>query len=167
MLVTGAGGFLGRHLLNELLSRGYAVRALVRSGWDLTPWKNVPLKVYTGDITRLDDVERAVDGCPYVIHAAAMAQVNPARSPKHWQVNLGGTENVLQATRQQGIQRLVYVGTANVFGFGSLHQPGNEEQPYLGNRYGLDYMDSKRADTDRVLEAVEAGRPAVLVQRLC
>lgn len=57
----------------------------------------------------------------------------------------------------------MYVGTANVFGYGSLTQPGTEEQPYTSYQYGLDYMDSKRAATDHVLAAARTGFPAVLV----
>jgi dihydroflavonol-4-reductase len=78
--------------------------------------------------------------------------------------NLGGTEQALHLARQGGVGRFVYVGTANVFGFGSKEQPGDETRPYAGRRYGLDYMDSKRAATDRVLAAVAREQlPAVLV----
>lgn len=164
VLVTGANGFLGNHVVRELLSRNYAVRALVRhaiTGSSLLA--GLPIDPCVGDITRPDEVKRAVDGCAYVVHAAALASVNPARSREHWQVNLGGTENVLQAARQASVQRVVYVGTANVFGFGTLNKPGTEESPYAGGRYGLDYMDSKRAATDRVLAETRTGLPAVLV----
>jgi dihydroflavonol-4-reductase len=161
VLVTGANGFLGGHVVRELLARHYAVRALVRPG--PSHLTGLPLTLCPGDITRPAEVARAAEGCAYVIHAAALASVNPARSAAHWQVNLVGTENVLRAAQRAGVRRLVYVGTANVFGFGSRAAPGTERHPYAGARYGLDYMDSKRAATDRVLAAAAAGLPAVLV----
>lgn len=165
VLVTGAAGFLGRHLVRELLDRGYTVRALVRSARALegTFGPNDRLEECVGDITQPEQVAEAVAGCAFVIHAAALASVHPARSDAHWQINLGGTQQVVKAAVQAGVRRLVYVGTANVFGFGPLHHPGDETHPYQGYRYGLDYMDSKRAATDWVLSQAWSGLPVVLV----
>jgi len=169
VLVTGANGFLGRHLVAELLRRHYRVRALVRptdasAASPLPPLASLPIELHTGDITQPATLVGAAEGCAAIIHAAALAQVNPARNPAVWAVNDGGTANILHLAQQAGVGRLVYVGTANVFGFGSRQQPGDETRPYAGQRYGLDYMDSKRAATNRVLQAVaEWGLPAVLV----
>jgi len=169
VLVTGANGFLGRHLVAELLSRKYQVRTLVRENWHplptaLLPLDMLPVEVWEGDITQPATIAGAAEGCGAIIHAAALTQVNPARSSAVWAANLVGTENVLHLARQVGVERFVYVGTANVFGFGSKTSPGNETQAYAGQRYGLDYMDSKRAATDAVLRAVaEWQLPAVLV----
>jgi dihydroflavonol-4-reductase len=171
VLVTGANGFLGRHLVAELLGRGYPVRALVRPGsgaaGPLPALQSLPIEVAEFDLTRLvigEELAGLAAGCGAIIHAAALAQVNPARSPAVWAANLSGTENALRMSRQAGIERFIYVGTANVFGFGSKQRPGDETRPYAGRRYGLDYMDSKRAATDLVLCAVAHEQlPAVLV----
>ncbi|WP_035565715.1 NAD-dependent epimerase/dehydratase family protein [Hymenobacter sp. IS2118] len=169
ILVTGANGFLGRHLVAELLRRNYTVRALVRpqnhlAASPLPPLQSLPIECVTGDISQPDSVAGAADGCTAIIHAAALARVNPARDPALWAANDAGTATVLELARQAQIERLVYVGTANVFGFGTQAQPGDETQPFAGARYGLDYMDSKRAATNRVLRAVADWQlPAVLV----
>ncbi|MCB2411002.1 NAD-dependent epimerase/dehydratase family protein [Hymenobacter lucidus] len=169
VLVTGAGGFLGRHLVLELLQRGHSVRALVRPGrapasFPLPPLSSLGVDVRMGDLCEPASLFGLAQGCAAIIHAAARAEVNPARNPAVWAVNDGGTETILRLARQAGVQRFVYVGTANVFGFGSRLQPGDETRPYAGQRYGLDYMDSKRAATNRVLQAVaEWQLPAVLV----
>ncbi|GAC1374313.1 MAG: NAD-dependent epimerase/dehydratase family protein [Hymenobacter sp.] len=169
VLVTGANGFLGRHLVHELLRRNYAVRALVRpasrhSDRTLPALQNLPIDVREGDLTQPGTVAGLADGCGAIIHAAALAQVNPARSAAVWAVNYTGTETVLHLARQAGVGRLVYVGTANVFGFGTRQRPGDETHSYAGQRYGLDYMDSKRAATERVRRAAAEWRlPAVLV----
>ena len=164
VLVTGANGFLGRHLVAELRQRGHQVRALLRPGTTLpfpTEWA---VEYRQADLTQPATLVGAADGCAAIIHAAALAQVNPARNPAVWAVNLGGTQAVLRLAREAGVARLVYVGTANVFGFGSLARPGDETCPYAGQHYGLDYMDSKRAATDLVLRAVRQEQlPAVLV----
>jgi len=164
VLVTGANGFLGRHLVAELRQRGHQVRALLRPGTTRPFPADWAVNYHEADLTRPATLAGAADGCAAIIHAAALAQVNPARNPAVWAVNLAGTEAVLQLVRTAGVARLVYVGTANVFGFGSQARPGDETRPYAGQRYGLDYMDSKRAATDLVLRAVAQEQlPAVLV----
>ena len=170
VLVTGANGFLGRHLVAELLRRGYPVRALARSETNparqlvLPALKSLPVEYYEGDLTQPATVAGAAEGCAAIIHAAALAQVNPARNPAVWAVNDAGTATVLDLARRAAVQRLVFVGTANVFGFGTRQHPGDETRPFAGQRYGLDYMDSKLAAATRVLRAVaEWQLPAVLV----
>ena len=165
VLVTGAGGFLGRHLVEQLLRRGYQVRALVRPSTQVS-LTALPkeVEVVEGDLTQPASVAGLADNCAAIIHAAALAQVNPARNPAVWAVNLGGTETMLRLARRAGVSRFVYVGTANVFGFGTRQQPGDETRPYAGRSYGLDYMDSKRAAINLVLRAVAHEQlPAVLV----
>lgn len=163
VLLTGANGFLGSHIAHKLLEQGSAVRAFVRPSGQLATLTNLPLDSWQGDLRDANDVMAATCGCDFVIHAGALTQVNPARLPLIHNVNVRGTEHILAAARRVGVQRLVYVGTDNVFGFGTKEQPGNETHPYAGAQYGLDYMDSKRMATERVVQAAQQGLPAVLV----
>lgn len=160
VLLTGANGFLGNHIAQQLLEKQYTVRALLRPGSPTPTLDDLPVERFSGDLQDRSAVVSAADGCQYIIHAAALASVNPARNKAVWDTNLTGTENVLRAARLTDIERLVYVGTANVFDFGTKEQPGDETSPYVGNRYGLDYMDSKKAASQRVLQS---GVPSVLV----
>lgn len=169
VLVTGANGFLGRHLIAELLRRNYPVRALVRPAPRAANARQpalaaLPIEIWEGDICQPATVVGAAVGCTAIIHAAALALVNPARNPAVWAVNDGGTATMLQEAQRASVGRFVYVGTANVFGFGTRQQPGDETQPFAGQRYGLDYIDSKLAATERVQQAVARWQlPAVLV----
>ncbi len=164
VLVTGANGFLGSHLTRELLRRGHIVRVFVRPGSNRQTLTGLPVDWFTGDIRQVPDVERAADGCDFIIHAAALAQVNPARNPALWSVNYTGTETVLRAAQQANVERFVYVGTANVFGFSTRENPGDETRPFVGCGYGSDYIDSKRAASQLVERAVqEQGLPGILV----
>ncbi|MCC3157514.1 NAD-dependent epimerase/dehydratase family protein [Hymenobacter sp. 15J16-1T3B] len=170
VLVTGANGFLGRHLVQELLGRGYPVRALLRPGQaqrgpgPLPPLAALPIECAEGDLTQPASLHEAAAGCGYIIHAAALAQVNPARHPAVWATNYGGTEAVLGLARRAGVRRLVYVGTAIDFAFGTRQQPGDETRSFAGPRYGLDYQESKLAAAALVRRAAaEDELPAVLV----
>ena len=164
VLLTGANGFLGGHICRELLNRNYAVRAFVRPNSDLRALIGLPIDIWTGDLRDNTNVRGAIYGCDCVIHAGAMTQVNPARDRTVVEVNIGGTAAVLAAAVQANVERLVHVGTANVFGFGPKEKPGNETSPYRGQRYGLDYMDSKRAASDLVAQTVrDDALPAVQV----
>ena len=164
LLLTGANGFLGSHIARELLARGYVVRAFVRPGSNRETLRDLPIEFVEGDICNPNDVLRATAHCAGIIHAAALAQVNPARNPAVWAVNTTGTAHVLQAAKAHQVRRLVYVGTANVFGFGPKEKPGDETQPYAGKHYGVDYMDSKVAASGLVRDAALYDNvPAVLV----
>ena len=82
VLVTGANGFLGRHLVAELLRRNYRVRALVRPAgragyFQPPPLGSLPVEVWEGDISQPATVAGAAAGCGAIIHAAALARVNP------------------------------------------------------------------------------------------
>jgi dihydroflavonol-4-reductase len=164
VLLTGANGFLGGHLCRELLRRGYAVRAFVRPDSDRRALDDLSLDVWLGDLCDVDNVRAATYGCDYVIHAGAATQVNPARSEEVVKTNIEGTAAALAAAVESKVKRFVFVGTANVFGFGSKKKPGDECLPYMGERYGLDYMDSKRAATELVMQAAHEDKlPVVLV----
>ena len=164
VLLTGANGFLGSHVARELLAREYVVRGLVRSRRRCATLDGLPIDLCEGDVLEPESVARAVVGCDAVIHAAALAQVNPARNPALWAVNEAGTQHVIQAALNANVRRFVYVGTANGFGFGSKAKPGNETVLFAGQRYGSDYMESKLAAARAVERAVrEQNLPAVLV----
>src|SRR5262249_47616943 len=124
VLVTGAAGFIGSHLTEQLVQEGAQVRALVHynsqgsAGWvDESPLKNA-IEVVTGDICDRDSVLRAVTGQDVVFHLAALIGI-----PYSYQVpgayvrtNIEGTLNVLQAAREAVVERVVHTSTSEVYG---------------------------------------------------
>lgn len=163
VLVTGADGLLGSNLVRELLSRNYHVKAFLQPGRPATTLRDLPIERAEGDLLDIESVRAAMRDCQYVIHAAAHTGVWPTRSAAIRAVNLNGTENVATCALEQGIERLVYVGTANSYGFGTKENPGHEQNPYVGSAYKLDYMDSKYAAHQLVLKLVSQGLNAVVV----
>lgn len=164
ILVTGADGLLGSNLVRELLSRGHVIRAFVQPGRQQKTLEGLIIEKSAGNLLNPDEVIKAAEGCEAIIHCAASTAVWPIRSEIINKVNIDGTKNIIQAVYKNNIHRLIYVGTANSFGFGSKSQPGVEGNPYKSATYGLDYMDSKYKAMQVVLEEVKTNKlPAVIV----
>jgi len=164
ILVTGADGFLGSNLVRELLQRSYSIRAFVQKGRQQKTLAGLDIECLTGDILNEEDIFNAMEGCDAVIHTAASTSVWPSRSSIVNSVNINGTANVITAALHYKVSRLIYVGSANSFSFGSKQQPGVEDTPYKSEKYGLDYMDSKYKAQQLILKEVkESGLNAVIV----
>ena len=143
VLITGASGFLGSNIVRELLVQGHTVHAMVEKGRPFPTLEGLPITILEGNILDAVFLNEAIQECDYVIHTAASTAMFPYRSEKQREINITGTKNVLDACVKASVQRLVYVGTANTFGPGTLDKPGDETNPYVASKYGLDYMDSK------------------------
>jgi len=165
ILVTGPDGVLGSNLVRELLNRGNDVHVLLEPGKDPVTLKDLPITKHFGNILDQERLDTLIAGKKIVFHCAASTSVFPARNPIVNKVNIDGTRNVVQSCIQHGVERMIYVGTANSFHFGTtLDALGREGTPYGSERYGLDYMDSKFKAQQLVLEAVkEQNLPAIIV----
>lgn len=165
VLVTGADGLLGSNLVRLLLERKYDVSVLLMDGIkESGTLKDLDIQRFYGNILNPIALNTAIQGQDIVIHAAASIMVFPAKAKSLHEVNVQGTVNIIQACEKHKIKRLIHVGTANSFGNGSINNPGNENSPYQGYKYGLDYMDTKRQAQDIVLKAVkERGLHALVV----
>jgi dihydroflavonol-4-reductase len=165
ILVTGPDGVLGSNLVRELLNRNYEVSVLLEPGKDPLTLKGLNVKRYEGNILDKQALEEAFLNKDIVYHCAASTSVFPARNEIVNRVNVEGTQNIIELSIENKIKRLIYVGTANSFSFGSSKEnPGVEGTPYLSVKYGLDYMDSKYKAQQNILEAVkERGLQAIVV----
>lgn len=116
IFVTGGTGFLGRHLVPALCRAGYEVRVLTRhpeaNAW-LTRYPKA--KVVHGDLLDRDSVRRGIDGCRYVIHAGGMFRFW-GNAHDFLETNARGTEHVLAASLEAGVERLVHISTAAIIG---------------------------------------------------
>ena len=126
VLVTGAGGFIGSHLVEALVRAGAAVRALVhynsagRRGHldDLPTDVHAAVEVVPADVSDAGSVRRAVHGCRRVFHLAALIGIPYSyRAPESYvRVNVDGMLAVLEACRAEGVERLVHTSTSEVYG---------------------------------------------------
>jgi dihydroflavonol-4-reductase len=164
ILVTGADGLLGSNLVRELLGRGHSIRAFVQPGRQQKTLEGLSIEKFSGNLLNRDQVEKAAEGCQAIIHCAASTSVWPTRSEIVNTVNIEGTRNIIESVKKNKVDRLIYIGTANSFGFGTKEVPGVEGNPYKSDTYGLDYMDSKYKAQQLVLQEIkENGLPAVIV----
>ncbi|QCI10451.1 NAD-dependent epimerase/dehydratase family protein [Pseudomonas putida] len=134
ILITGGAGFIGSHLCDALLEKGYAVRILD----DLSTGKrdnlqldNPRLTLIEGDVADAELVQRAAQGCHAVVHLAAVASVQASvEDPvKTHQSNFIGTLNVCEAMRVQGIRRVLFASSAAVYGNNGEGQSIAEDTP--------------------------------------
>lgn len=153
VLVTGAGGFIGSHLAERLVTLGADVRAMVhynclgRAGWLDTSSLSKDMEIYTGDITDRDSVTKAVDGRDVVLHLGALIAIPYSyRAPASYvRTNIEGTLNVLQAALDKGVSRVVHTSTSEVYGTAQIvpiaeTHPLVGQSPYSASKIGADQM---------------------------
>jgi NAD dependent epimerase/dehydratase len=141
LLVTGADGFIGSHLVEGLLNKGYQVRAFVfynsfnSWGWlDTFPKEKLDnIDVITGDIRDPNGVRKAMQGIDMVFHLAALVAIPFSyHSPDSYiDTNIKGTLNVLQAVRDAGCKRVLVTSTSEVYGT-AQYVPIDERHPFQG-----------------------------------
>lgn len=128
ILVTGAGGFVGRRLCETLHSQGLAVRAVVRTALSSASWQTVAV----GDIARFDDWRSVLEGCDAVVHLAARAHVLDEKTSDPLSLfrsaNVIPTVELARASVEVGVRRFVYMSSIGVLG-NSNSGPFNEDSP--------------------------------------
>ena len=163
ILVTGADGLLGSNLIRELISRQYEVSALVQEDRTYITLVGLPISIIKGDLVDAKSINNACSTIDVVIHCAANTSMFPPRQQAVKDVNISGTQNIIDACKVNKVKRLIYVGTANSFNSGTIDQPGNETNAYTATKYGLDYMDSKYEAQRLVLKEAAKGTLDALV----
>jgi dihydroflavonol-4-reductase len=112
-LVTGATGFIGSHIVDQLLARGDSVRALVRARSVTHRLAHKRVELVEGDVTDIRTLPAAVNDVEVVYHAAALGRSHPAEAILA--TNLGGTENLLTVCVAQGVERFVLISSVSVY----------------------------------------------------
>ena len=141
ILVTGAGGFIGSHLTEELVRKGCSVRAMVhynaqnRWGWLENAPKDIldSVEVFPADIRDPYIVRKSVSNCDIVYHLAALIPIpySYLAPASYVETNIMGTLNVLQACRNEGVSRVVHTSTSETYGT-AQYVPIDEKHPIVG-----------------------------------
>ena len=153
ILITGAGGFIGSHLVEAAVAEGYHVRALLRYnsrgnwGWLENSLVRSEVDVVVGDVRDYDSTFAAVQGCAAVFHLAALIGIPYSYvSPLAYiRTNVEGTYNVLEASRRNGVANVIITSTSETYGSAQRipideEHPSTAQSPYAATKVAADQL---------------------------
>lgn len=141
VLVTGAYGFLGKYLIQELIENGYKVVAFGRKEDELKKLKSDVVEIFVGDFCKPEDIMKATIGVDYVIHAGALSTVWGKKSD-FIRTNVEGTQNVVNACKRNNIKKFIYVSSPSVYS-GKVHRFDIHEEEVDEKNHLNYYIESK------------------------
>jgi dihydroflavonol-4-reductase len=163
-LVTGASGCVGSALVRKLIAAAHQVRVLLRPTSDLRNIEGLPVEVALGDLADKNSLERALEGCNALYHAAADYRLWARHPQQLYQSNVAGTVNIMQAALKAGVERIVYTSSVATLGLHADGTPADENTPVTLNDMIGHYKRSKflaEAEVKRMIDG--QGLPAVIV----
>ncbi|MBV8487506.1 MAG: NAD-dependent epimerase/dehydratase family protein [Planctomycetaceae bacterium] len=151
VLVTGATGLLGSHLVERLIAQGYAVGALVRPTSRTAFLEQLGVEIRRGDLTDSDACLRAVDGATWVFHCAA--KVGDWGSWQEFQIGcLDATRTIATASSRAGVERFIHISSTSAYGHPrDQAEPIDEAAPLGQNLWFLDYYTRSKVESERLL----------------
>jgi nucleoside-diphosphate-sugar epimerase len=162
VLVTGGTGFIGSHTAQALVESGWHLRLLVRDQKRASAWfdkRGIRVDAYVvGDISSAADMERAVEGCEAVVHAAAIVGLDAKDAAETERVNVDGTRNVVSAALAAGVKTIIYVSSASaLYRHGAIFVDEASEIGTSTSGYGA----SKTRCEQYVRELQQQGAPII------
>jgi dihydroflavonol-4-reductase len=164
--VTGATGFLGSHVARVLAEQGADLRLLVRPTSDLRNIADLNADRVTGDLRHAASIEDALAGCDVVFHVAADYRLWVRDPDEMYRSNVEGTRSLLEATRKQGVRRIVYTSSVATMGFtsGLNHNNVADEQSPVGIAEMIGHYKRSKFMAEQVaVEAAKSGIDVVIV----
>ena len=162
-LVTGASGFVGANVVRALIVEDVPVRTLVRETSNTVALQGLPIESAIGDIEDFESLKTAMQGCTVVFHLAALNTFWDKTPGKFYNVNIGGTRNVLVAAAEAGVERVVYTSTWAVIGRPMKDELATEGTPSTTEDLKGHYRLTKYLAEREVEAAVERGQNVVVV----
>jgi dihydroflavonol-4-reductase len=159
VFLTGASGFVGSHVLRALIESGYAVRALKRA-----PDVRADVEYVTGDVREPGKLVHALDGCRYLIHAAALYSFAPRDRTQIHPVNVTGTAGLMAAADLAGVERAVLTSSSAAIGPARNGMPADEScYPHDGAATGNSKSDYHHSKLEQERAAFAGRVPVVAV----
>ncbi len=163
-LLTGANGFIGSAVMRCLLEAGHDIRAVVRPGNDRRNLVGMPVEVVEGDLQDKTSLVKAVRGCNVVFHVAADCRLWIPDPDNMYQTNVTGTRDLMLASAETGVEKIVYTSSVAVLGVNNDGTPANEDTPMAVEDMIGHYKRSKYLAEKEVIKLVdEYNLPAVIV----
>jgi len=155
VLVTGATGMLGTHLVARMNAEGIVPRVLLRRPYPERAWGDLRVEPVPGDIadsspSNEEKLREACDRVATVLHLAAIVRLSGRNPDAIWRANLDGTARMHRAAHDAGVNRFVHVSTIGAVGASADGRPIDESAPWNLGDAGNPYFDSKRAAEDHL-----------------
>lgn len=163
ILVTGATGFVGSHIVRKLLNLGHRVRILRRKTSSTKMLKGLATETAIGDVTDRNSVFEAVQGCEGVFHVAGNVSFWTPNNEIQKKINIDGTRHVVEACLASKVKRLVHTSSIAALGFAPEGRLGDEALKYNWWPYRLNYCDTKFLGEEEVRQGIKKGLDAVIV----
>lgn len=161
VLVIGASGFLGGHLVKELIRQQYSVRVMVRASSNLQALAGLVYEKAIGDVDDVESMKAAMAGCDWVFHSAVNTSAWLLNSGPLYQTNVLGVVNAVTAAKASDIKKFVLTSSLVTVGKNHTGISTEKDYPALGDLF-VDYMKTRFLAEKYVLEQfVESGFPAV------
>jgi dihydroflavonol-4-reductase len=163
ILVTGANGFIGSHIVRSLLKRDYQVRVFVRPDANMRNLDGLNVEIARGDLLKPGSVIDAAMGCKAIIHTAGLINTHPLDGWRVWEVNFLGATNVFTAAHLAGVEKLIYTASIFALGVGTDGQPANENVTDNLGHLKFPYIAARRAAQAKADKLLAAGLPIVFI----
>ncbi len=163
VLVTGAAGFLGAHIVRALLRTGEDVRALIRPDRPCNHIRKVGVELVEGNILDQEAMIRACAGAHSVIHCASLVSYRSKHKRALQRINVDGPMNMLRAAKAGGARRFIHVSSAGVIGATVEQEVLDETATSYPDPRHIPYLATKHEGESRVLAAAWGGFPALVV----
>jgi farnesol dehydrogenase len=141
IFISGATGFIGSSLALNLAQKGHTIHALYRSNAKSEILKHPNIKLFKGDILDMDSLNTAIKDCSYVFHAAAYTSIWTKDPSEIYHLNIDGAVNVIKASVNAGVKRIIVTSTAGIFGYSKDGTAVNETSK--AEKFFIDYEHSK------------------------
>lgn len=163
ILVTGATGFLGRHLVRRLIKEGYKVRILKEKSDSLNSLKGVKTEVFIGDIRNFSEVKKAVNGCEVVFHLVGIIAYWNRLNQLQYDINVVGVRNLVKACLEYKVQRLIHVSSNVTIGTREDGELADEKNLYNLWNLDINYCNTKFLGEAEVYKGISRGLDAVII----
>lgn len=161
IVVTGANGLVGSHLIITLLAQGKQVKALYHTSHAAINHQNLTWQ--QGDILDIIALEEIFIGITQVYHCAAIVSFNPKDKQLLHKTNVEGTANVVNACLAAGVQKLLYVSSVAALGRAGISEPISENNKWIEGNHNSEYAKSKYLAEMEVWRGIGEGLDAVII----